>query len=207
MPTIGYADLPIPGGGDGPDGAAAIAALAAALDPHLVQHVANLADRTARLSAAPVRTLAIAANGTAWTKTSATTDTWVTLWEPTPAWRTLGLAAGFEQVTSTPQIRLIGKQVFVRGRVQKVSGGLIGTANTEVLAVMPSDCWPTRLCFWAGGSSITGDPMTALCRIEIAGPAQALPTGSLSMYSQDGGQDGGTVGTSWVDISGSYWID
>lgn len=35
---------------------------------------------------------------------------------------------------------------------------------------------------------------------------QAIP-GALIFWSQDGAQDGGTVGTGWIDISGSYSID
>ncbi|MFF2651463.1 hypothetical protein [Streptomyces sp. NPDC058045] len=207
MATIGYAQLPVPAGGDSPTVPAHLAHLADALDPHLVQHVQNLADRTARLANAPLQTLAIAADGTTWIKTSADTDTWITLYEPLETWRTLTLAAGHESASPTPQIRREGRQVHLRGRVQRTDGGLIGTTNSAVLANVPSDCIPKQLAAFAGGSSITGDPMTGVCRVEITSPSQAVGAGLVQMYSQDGSQGGGTIGTQWVDISGSYWLD
>ena len=48
MATIGYAGLPIPGGGDSPTTPGHLADLAEAIDPHLWQHVTNLADGAGR---------------------------------------------------------------------------------------------------------------------------------------------------------------
>ncbi|MER7967793.1 hypothetical protein ABTX35_02050 [Streptomyces sp. NPDC096080] len=207
MATIGKAGLPVPGGGDGPTVPAHLAELASAIDGHLVQHVTDLADRTATLGDAPVQTLAVARDGTAWLKTSATTDTWVTIWEPDPAWRTISLAAGLESITTTPRVSREGRHVWVRGRVQKTNGTVIGATSSEAIGTVPADCYPKTLGQWAGGASLTGDPMTGVCRIEVASDQQSITTGTITMYTQDGIQSGGAMGVMWVDIAGHYTID
>ncbi|MFB7212693.1 hypothetical protein [Streptomyces sp. NPDC056255] len=188
---LGYAGWPIPSGGDVPDGPAQLAAIAAAIDPHLVQHCADVADRDALYSTAAARTLVIAANGQTWIKTSAA-NTWVSLWEPAPAWKPLTLASGMGPGGITPQYKVVGRQVFMRGRVVKADDTVL-VGDGQVLAPVPADARPQQLCAWAGGQSLTGDPVTAVCRIEAAS--------SVVWFSQDG------TGTTWVDITGSYWID
>jgi hypothetical protein len=70
---------------------------------------------------------------------------------------------------------------------------------------VPDDCIPEQIASWDGGQSLTGDPSTAVGRMEAFSPDQDSNAlggrGSLIWYSQDG------TGTPWVDISGSYWLD
>lgn len=201
MAAIGYAQLPVPAGGDAPVGPGAFAALAAALDPHLVQLVADLADRNNTLSAAPRRTVAVANDGTTWVKT-ATTNSWVTIWEPMPAWRTLTLASGYVAGEYTPQILKYNGRCWLRGRIQKTDGSVIAT-NGVKLADVPSDCRPLVLGSFAGGASYTGDPITGVGRVEVYGASSSTVLGGVGIVawlSQDG------TGTPWVDISGSYWL-
>lgn len=206
MATIGYAGWPIPGAGDSPTGPGELAAIATAIDPHLVQHVADEADRTATLSGAAVWTVAIAADGTTWVKTDADTDTWATTWAPLPAWRTLTLAAGMEAGQTTPQVMLIGQQVFLRGRVQKIDSSSLGLAGVLV-ATVPDDCIPAQLGSYPGGQSLSGDPVVGAGRVDILSPDEDGSSlggrGSVIWYTQDTGT--GTNGPTWVDLSGDYW--
>jgi hypothetical protein len=206
LATIGYANLPVPGGGDAPDGPPALADLATALDPHLVQHVDDLADRTATLSAAPVWTVAVARDGTTWVKTAADSDTWTTIWEPVPAWRPITLATGFQTNTLTPQVRVYNGQVYTRGRIAKVDGTVIDGTNGITLATVPDDCLPDDIVTGSAFFSLTGDPLIGAGRFEVR-PLDNPDVGDLVFYSQDGAQDGGTVGPLWVDISSSYWLN
>lgn len=122
MATIGYADLPVPGGGDGPLGPAALAALATALDPRLVHRVGDQADRDEEFADAPPGTLVIAADGTAWWRAA---STWVTLYEPVPAWRGITLKAGYEQNAVNLGVRRTqGTFVSLKGRVNATSGNI-----------------------------------------------------------------------------------
>lgn len=203
MATIGYADLPIPAGGDAPVGPGALADLATAIDPHLVQHVATLAERDEDYASAPLHTLVSAENGSLWLKTSGVANTWATISEPLPAWRTVTPAAGYQAGEFTPQIRLIGKRVHMRGRLVRTDGGVFPLAGVKIGDV-PSDCRPGIYGAFAGTASITGDPSIGAGRIEVlgAGSSSSLGgTGSIVWFSQDGS------GVPWVDISGSYWID
>lgn len=204
MATIGRAQLPIPGGGDAPVGPGALADLALAIDPHLVQHVADKAERDAEYDDAPLHTIVSAANGSLWLKTSASTNTWAVIYEPVAAWRPITLASGFTAGQTTPEIRIDRDRAYLRGRIEKTDGTVIPIGGTK-LATVPSDCIPDQLSSWAGGQSITGDPMTAVGRLEVFSPDQDSNAfggrGSLIWYSQDG------TGTPWVDLSGSYWLD
>ncbi|MFF1498716.1 hypothetical protein ACFVZR_02265 [Streptomyces sp. NPDC058316] len=188
----GYAGWPIPSGGDAPVGPGQLAAIAAAIDPHLQQHAVDLADRNERYAGAPARTLVTAANGATWVKVSSTANTWVTLWEPEPAWKPLPLASGMSPGGNTPEYKIVGRQVHMRGRVVRSDDTLL-VGNSQALAPTPPDARPKQLCSWAGGQSLTGDPVTGVCRIECAT--------SVVWWSQDGS------GSPWVDISGSYWLD
>lgn len=210
MTSIGYAAIPVPPGGVGPDVPADLAAMATALDPHLVQTVTDSAARDTLLSGAPQHTVAVAADGTTWIKTSDTDNTWVTVWQPVPSWQTLPVATGCEAGQTTPQVRIVGQQVFLRGRVAKIDGTLMNGAPGFKLASMVTDAIPSQLASYPGGASITGDAMTGVCRIEIYSPSDSsggFGVGDVIFYSQDGIQDSGTVGMAWVDISGSYWLD
>ncbi|MGW0865735.1 hypothetical protein [Streptomyces sp. NPDC002611] len=210
MATIGYAGLPIPGGGDSPTTPGHLAELAEAIDPHLWQHVTNLADRNARLSEAPVQTVALAPDGTTWVKVSSTTNTWVTHWEPLQAWQPLTLAAGFEAGQTLPEGRLYNGQAHLRGTIQRTDGQLI-SANGVKLATVPTALIPQQIARYAAPASMTGDAMVGTCRAEVFSPDQDANAlggrGSVVAWSQDGQQDAGTPGLMWVDISGYYWLD
>lgn len=193
MATIGRANLPIPDGADAPVGPGAFADLAAALDPRVIHHVTNQAQRDTDFADAPQRTVVVAANGTTWVKTSGTANTWATLYEPVPAWKTLTLWAGLMTYGGyTPQYRVYQGRVWMRGRVQRADGNQwVGDGPT--IAATPPEAVPARLGVWAGTHSLTGDPAIGTCRIESGT--------SIVWYSQDGS------GAYWVDISGSYWLD
>lgn len=210
MATLGYADLPLPGGGDTPTVPAHLADLAEAIDPHLWQHVTDQADRDTKLSAAPARTVAVAANGTTWIKTSSGA-TWATVWEPLAAWQPLTLASGFEAGQTLPEGRIDRGQVHLRGRIQRSDGQLIASFFGVKLGSVPTSFIPEQLASWAGGASTTGDAVVGLARMEVFSPDQDANSlgarGSLIAYSQDGSVAGGTAGLMWVDISGSYWLD
>jgi hypothetical protein len=210
LATIGYAGLPIPGGGDSPTTPAHLAELAEAIDPHLWQHVTNLADRDTRLSGAPVSTVALAPDGTTWVKVSSTTNTWVTHWEPLQGWQPITLASGYTAGETLPAIRIDRGHVYLRGRIGRTAGDLIPPSGVKIASV-PNAAIPVQLGCWAGCSSLVGDAMVGTGRIEVFSADQDGNVnggrGSLLWYSQDGGQDGGTPGVSWVDISGDYWLD
>lgn len=207
MATIGYADLPVPAGGNAPDVTAAIADLATAVDPHLVQHVTNLADRNTTLSGAPQHTVAIAADGTTWVKTDSGSNEWITVWEPLPAWRDITLASGYQEDTYTPQVRRIDQQVFVRGRIARTDGAVIPNQGIR-LGSVPTDCIPQgQIGAWAATCSLAGSVVIGVGKCEVldVDTASALgPPGSILWWTQDGPTE---AGTPWVNISGSYWLD
>ncbi|MFG3140752.1 hypothetical protein ACGFZA_31675 [Streptomyces sp. NPDC048211] len=209
MAALGYASLPVPDGGDAPVGPAAMAALANAVDPHLIQHVANQAERDTTFAAAPLHTLVTAEDGSLWIKTSAADgNVWATIYQPLPAWRPITLASGYQSGEFTPQARVIGRQVSLRGRIQRADGTTFAMAGVKVGDV-PDDCRPALFGSFAGGASLQGDPMTGVGRFEVLGDASASSlggSGSLIWYSQDGTQESGG-GVAWIDISGSYWLD
>lgn len=185
-----------------------IAALATALDPHLVQHVTNLADRNTTLSAAPQHTVAVAADGTTWIKTASGTNTWITLWEPLPAWQNVTLAAGYQSSGGyTPQARLVGKQVSLRGRIERTDGTVIVTNGVKV-GTVPSACIPqVQLGTYAACCSLAGDVTIGVGKMEILelGSSSTLgDEGDITWWSQDGAAAGGVP---WIAINGSYWID
>lgn len=204
MATVGRALLPVPGGGDAPAGPGALAAFGLAVDPHLVQHVVDKAARDAQYGDAPLHTLVSAENGSLWIKTSATSNTWAAIYEPLPAWRPITLASGYEAGQTDPEVRIVGGRVHLRGRIEKVDGTVI-SINGVKLGTVPDDCIPAQIASWDGGQSLTGDPATAVGRMEAFSPDQDSNSlggrGSLIWYTQDG------TGTPWVDISGSYWLD
>ncbi|MZF56954.1 hypothetical protein GTX53_24500 [Streptomyces sp. SID5594] len=206
MATIGNADLPVPGGGDAPTWPGALAALAAAIDPHLVQHVADLAERNETYAEAPLHTLVSAEDGSLWIKTSAVDNVWATIHEPLPAWRPISLAGGYAAGDPTPQVLLVGQQVHLRGRIIKNDGSTFALNGVKI-ADVPADCRPAQPGNWSGGASLAGDPMTGVGRMEVLGNSSSSSLGSsgaLLWFSQDGTQAGG-LGAAWVDISGSYW--
>jgi len=210
LATIGYAELPIPGGGDSPTTPGNLAELAEAIDPHLWQSVTNLADRDARLSAAPAGTVAKAPDATTWIKLSGESNTWVTFWEPLQSWQPITLAAGFESGQTVAECRIDRGQVHMRGTVQRTDGQLI-SANGVKLGTVPTACIPDQIARLPVGASMTGDAIVGTCRLEVYSPDQdgnALGArGSIVGWSQDGEQDEGTPGLMWIDISGYYWLD
>lgn len=210
MATIGYAELPVPGGGDSPTTPGHLAELAEAIDPHLWQHVVNEADRNTRLAGAPVQTVAVAPNGTAWIKTATATNTWITLWEPLSAWQPITLASGYIAGETVPQVRIDRGRVWTRGRIARADGTLLPAAGVK-LGTVPNAAIPAQLGAWAGAASLTGDAMTGVGRVEVFSADQDGNIngnrGSIVWYSQDGMQDNGVTGVYWADISGFYWLD
>lgn len=207
MPTIGYEELPVPAGGDGPDVPAALAALATAIDPRLVHDVTNLADRNSRFSTAPQHTLAVAADGTMWLKTDSGSNTWATIWEPLPSWQSVTPATGYEHGAYPAQARLVGTQVFLRGRLQRIDGTVIPNDGVKIGDVPTAMIPQEQIGSMAAQSSLTGDVVIGVGKLEVldVDTANALGApGSILYWSQDGTTAGGTP---WVNISGSYWID
>jgi hypothetical protein len=203
LATIGYAELPVPGGADSPTTPGHLADLATAIDPHLVHHVANVSQRDQKFADAPLHTAVTAADGSLWLKTSATSNTWATVYAPDPGWRPVSLASGYEEDQTVPEVKRIGNQVWTRGRIRRTDGTPIAP-NATKLGNVPGDCIPKQLATFAGGSSMTGDPIVGVARFEVYSPLNTQQTpGSLMLYSQDAE----AYGFTWVDISGSYWID
>lgn len=206
MATIGYAGLPVPAGGDGPDVPADIAELATALDPHLVQHASDEADRDSKYSTAPVQTLVIAEDGTSWIKLSSSSNTWATLYEPLQGWQpVITLKSGFEEGVVELGARVKdGTHVYLKGRIQRTDGTLITDPNAVNLGSISSDLIPTELRTISASCSMAGTTTDATGRLEI------LDANTSSAYGSAGDilwWYQGTDGTSWVDISGDYWID
>lgn len=88
-----------------------------------------------------MHTVVTAADGTVWKKT-ATSNTWVTWWEPEPAWRPLPLLSAFQAGQVFPEIKRVGGRVRLRGRIARTDGtAIIGTNGIQV-ATVPTDCRP-----------------------------------------------------------------
>ncbi|MFI1678848.1 hypothetical protein [Streptomyces sp. NPDC020607] len=206
MPTLGYAALPVPGGGQSPVVPADFAALAEAVDPHLRQFATDLADRVNKYAAAPAGTLVQAADGTLWFKTSSVADTWVTLWEPPPVWNlSLTLNSGFQEGDVDLALMIVdgGRRVELKGRVERTDAALIYDPNAVNLGSVPASCTPQELRTWVGACSMAGATTDAAGRLEVLGHATTSAygdAGDLLWWYQ------GTDGTSWVDISGYYWL-
>lgn len=206
MATIGYAALPVPAGGDAPQVPTDLAELATALDPHLVQHAEDQADRDSRFATAPIQTLVLAEDGTAWMKLSSLTNTWSTLAAPLQAWQpTITLKTGFEEGAVDLGVRVKdATHVYLKGRIERTDATNILDANAVNLGAVPSGLIPTELRTYAGTCSMAGATTDASGRIEI------LETTTASAYGDAGDilwWYQGTDGTAWVDISGDYWID
>ncbi|MEV6124839.1 hypothetical protein AB0M23_30765 [Streptomyces sp. NPDC052077] len=198
MASIGYAGLPVPGGGQAPTVPGDLAALAAAIDPHLLQYVTNKAQRDADFATAPVHTTVSAADGTLWKKTGPGAGDWVTLWEPLPPWRPITPAAGTSTVGDAPHVRLTGQYVHVIGALARADN--TNWLGDLILGTVPADCVPPRRRRYAGSVSLGGDTTDAAVRIEIMGAAEATPGQVLAYYQAPGG-------TPWIDLSGGYWKD
>ncbi|MFE6494118.1 hypothetical protein [Streptomyces sp. NPDC057748] len=206
MVPFGFAGLPVPAGGDAPAIDAIIAAYSEVLDKHLLQLVTTEADRNAKLNGCPNGTVAVSTTtGTVWARAG---GTWVTWWEPIPAWRTLALSSTYVAQEIIPQIRRVGKKVTIRGRVARADGGLIDARNGVKVADVPTDCRPAVLSTGAGGQSLAGDPMIGLCRVEVFGADTSTSlggVGTVALYTQDGLTTG--AGTSWLGLDIEYWTD
>ncbi|GAA2971356.1 hypothetical protein [Streptomyces enissocaesilis] len=205
---IGYAQLPVPGGGDAPVGPSALAALASAIDPHLLQHVANLAERNSLYATAPLHTAVLAANGSLWIKTSATENVWTTIYEPDPPWRPISMRAGYQGGAYTPQARRIGNRVWLRGRIERTDNAVIPNGGVAI-ATVPDDCIPRlQIGTYPATASLAGDIVIGVGKLEVleAGMSSSLGgEGTVVWWSQDG--ETATSGTPWVNISGEYWLD
>ncbi|RLL68127.1 hypothetical protein D7M15_16200 [Streptomyces sp. Z26] len=192
----------MPGGGDGPLGPAALAALATALDPRLVHRVGDQADRDEEFADAPPGTLVIAADGTAWWRAA---STWVTLYEPVPAWRGITLKAGYEQNAVNLGVRRTqGTFVSLKGRVNATSGNINSPDAAINIGSVPADCIPTALRGYAATCSLGGETTLAAARLEVLGAntsSSSGEAGDILLWYQ------GPGGTPWMDISGFYWMD
>ncbi|WP_329151201.1 hypothetical protein OIU91_28325 [Streptomyces sp. NBC_01456] len=207
MATVGYSKIRIPGGGDAPVGPGALMEMGADIDPHLLQHVADRAERDALYTDAPLHTAVTAEDGSLWLKTSATSNVWATVYEPDPAWRPLGLVSGYTGDTYTPEVRRIGSRVWLRGRIARTDGTVI-PQNGIGIGKVPDDCIPQeQIGAYAATSSLQGDVVIGVGKLEVldVGTASSLgDPGTVLWWSQDGPT---AAGTPWVNISGSYWID
>ncbi|MFM9589741.1 hypothetical protein ACKI1J_15550 [Streptomyces scabiei] len=204
MANLGYAELPVPGGGQSPTVPAHLAALAEAIDPHLRQTATDLADRTTKYATAAAHTLVTADDGTMWLKVSSVADTWVTIWEPPPLWDlTLTLSAGLQEGDVEIGLMLVdgGRRVELKGRIERTDGLKITDPNAVNLGAVPGSCVPAELRTWVGACSMAGTTTDAAGRLEV------LPTGTSSPYGDAGDVlwwYQGTDGTDWVDLSGVY---
>ncbi|MFB7012911.1 MULTISPECIES: hypothetical protein [unclassified Streptomyces] len=176
------------------------------MDKHLLQFVTTEADRNSKLNGCPDGTVAVSTTtGTVWARAN---GTWVTWWEPVPAWRTLTLDSAYVPAEITPQIRRVGKKVSIRGRFVRADGGLINAGGGVRVGSVPSDCSPAVLATGAGGQSLSGPPMVGLCRVEVFGAATSTSLGgpgTVAVYTQDGLDTG--AGTPWLGIDIDYWTD
>ncbi|MCX4450723.1 hypothetical protein [Streptomyces sp. NBC_01789] len=205
MATVGRAGLPIPNGGDAPVGPGALAALAEAIDPHLMQHVTDKAQRDSLFGDAPLHTAVTAEDGSLWVKTSASTSTWATIYEPLPSWRPITLKSGM--VEGDVQLgvrRRQGVRVSLKGRIAKADGTNINEAFAANLGAVPSDCIPSGLRGFPALCSLGGATIQAVGRLEVIGSNTSSAygvAGDLIWWFQD------PAGTAWVDITGDYWMD
>ncbi|MDG9701654.1 hypothetical protein [Streptomyces sp. DH37] len=206
MATIGYADLPVPDGGDAPAGSGQLAALAAAIDPRLLHHVTNEAERDTEFAGAPVSTAVVADNGTLWIKTGVSPDVWTTVWEPYESWQNVTPAAGMTVSSPPAQYRRVGNQVYLRGRIAKTDeSNIVGTSGAAICAV-PTNLAPVTQATYPCPTSLAGDIASGVGKVEIVGadnPSSTWgPPGTLVWWNQES-----TAGTPWVNISGYYWLD
>lgn len=200
---IGRAQLPIPAGGQSPTVPGDLAALALRIDKFLAHPVDDEAERDARFAEADPGTVTVSrTDGTMWAKLD--DGSWVTVHEEPESWRPLSLASGFTAGDQAPQIRRAGNQVWIRGRVQRVDGGLITSSGDVKLAQVPDDCIPVALASGAAGQTLLGDPVIGLGRVEVLPEGWekvAGGPGSVLWYSQE------PPGSTWVGVDLSYWID
>lgn len=207
MAEFGYAKIPVPAGGDAPVGPGALAAMATAIDPHLLHHVVDQAERDAQYGDAPLHTAVTADDGSLWLKTSATANAWATIYEPDPPWRPIELLAGYQGDAYTPEVRRIGQHVWLRGRIARTDQTVIPNQGVGI-AKVPDDCIPqVQIGSFAATSSLAGDVTIGTGKLEIldVGTASSLgDPGTVLWWSQDGAT---SAGTPWVNISGDYWID
>jgi len=124
-------------------------------------------------------------------------------WIPLPyveAWRTLTLASGVRGYQSSsaiwlPRIRRIGNQVFIRGRVELVSGN--NWATGYVVATLPSDCevaYPQDVV----GTCTTGSGQIGTARFQIDTDTQNIVFFAGS---------GPNPNTPWLGLNCSFWMD
>ncbi|GGQ81362.1 hypothetical protein [Streptomyces flaveolus] len=199
---IGRAQLPVPGGGQAPTTPGDMAALALAVDKRLVHPVDDAADRDATFGDADPGTVTVSVAGTVWVKVI--DGTWITAHEEPEAWRNLPLVAGYTGGEESPKIRRVGKQVWIRGRVERTDGGLITSSGDIKIAQVPDDCIPKALASGGAGQSILGDLEIGLGRVEVLPIGWEKPSGgpgSVIWYSQE------APGSPWVGVDLQYWTD
>lgn len=130
---------------------------------------------------------------------TAISGTWIAIPFVEP-WRTLSMPNGVRGYNNNdpewvPQVRRIGAQVFIRGRVELTSGAII--PNQQVLVTLPSDCVPSDAVDLVG-TSTTGANQPGIARYQID-----ASTNQVKFFA--GG--GPTPSSSWLGIQGSYWVD
>lgn len=200
MINSGYASLPVWEQLDAPDWATYTAQLAAAIDPHLVQHVADITERNSRLADAPVGTVAASTiDGSVWFLAD---SGWVTWWEPVETWRTLTLESQFS-VQVACQVRRIGNQVWLRGRANHDDSNI--PLNGVRVTTVPSDCIPSQIATGAVGISLVGANEVATARLEVYGTSNTTSVGgpgSVSVWLGVGQEN-----VPWTSLNCNYWID
>ncbi|WP_431784317.1 hypothetical protein [Streptomyces chumphonensis] len=210
MAEIGYAHIPVPGGADAPVGPGNLGAMAQAIDPHLIHHVVDQAERDEQYSDAPLHTAVSADDGSLWIKTSATATTWAVIWEPDPAWRPVTLLSGYTGGAYRPEARRIGNQVWLRGRIERTDESAVVPNNGIAIGSVPADCIPQdQVGSLSGQCSLAGDIEIGVGKLEVLEANSASSYGSpgtLVWWNQDTGPET-TKGVAWVNISGTYWID
>lgn len=132
--------------------------------------------------------------------------TWVLLPYVEP-WRLLPLAStvrGYENndIDWIPQIRRVGAQVYVRGRVELKSGANFPVASGYVLGTMPSDCIPTKVGDVVGVAT-TASGQIGDSRFQVAASDGAGGGGQISFWSGSGP----TPISPWLGFVGSFWLD
>lgn len=115
-------------------------------------------------------------------------------------WRTLTLASGVRGYQSNsadwlPQVRRIGAQAFVRGRIELVSGNNWGTGY--VMFPFPADCQVSRPQD-AEGVCTTGSGQIGTARFQLNFDSQ-----DCTFFAGSGPNPN----TPWLGFNFSYWID
>jgi hypothetical protein len=125
----------------------------------------------------------------------------------TEPWRNLSLAStvrGYKNndLEWMPQIRRVGAQVFLRGRMELKTGANFPASSAYVLATVPSDCIPLKTADLVG-TSTTAASQIGICRYQVAQSDGSGGGGQISFWAGTGP----TPNTPWVGFTGFFWVD